>query len=190
MDTEEIQSGLKGWLKNLPNKLTLARVLIIPLMCVLYPWDAEFLNYFCAFLFALGAITDFLDGYIARKMDNVTKLGAIFDPISDKLLVAAALVLLTGAGVLSSWITVLILSRELAVSGLRLAAAEQGLSIQVSSFGKIKTAFQDVAIVLLLSQNISYSQVGMITLWVSILFSYYSAYQYGSKFWEESREHL
>ncbi len=187
MDTESSRSGLKGWLKNLPNKLTLARVLIIPLMCLLYPWDIEILNYLCALLFALGALTDFLDGYIARKMDNVTKIGEIFDPISDKLLVASALIILTDAGVLAGWITVLILCRELAVSGLRLAAAEQGLSIKVSGFGKIKTAFQDVAIILLLSKSAPYHTAGILTLWISILFSYYSAYQYGIKFWEHAR---
>lgn len=190
MDSEVNESGLKGWMKNLPNKLTLARVLIIPLMCLLYPWDVEFLNYACALLFAVGALTDFLDGYIARKMNNVTKLGEIFDPISDKLLVAAAVVILTEAGVLAGWITVLILCRELAVSGLRLAAAEQGMSIKVSGFGKIKTALQDAAIVLLLTKSAPYHPIGMVILWVSILFSYYSAYLYGSKFWEQSREHL
>lgn len=187
MDQKTSNSGLKNWLKHLPNKLTLARVLIIPLMCLLYPWDYELLNYLCAGLFAIGAISDFLDGYIARKMDNVTKIGAIFDPISDKLLVASALILLTDAGVLAGWITVLILCRELAVSGLRLAAAETGISINVSGFGKIKTAFQDVAIVLLLSKSAQYHTVGMLTLWISILFSYFSAYQYGTKFWENSR---
>lgn len=190
MDQDKGTRGTGSWLKNLPNKLTLFRVLIIPVMCLLYPWDMEFLNYFCAFLFAIGAITDFLDGYIARKMNSVTKIGEIFDPISDKLLVAAALVILTDANILSGWITVLILSRELAISGLRLAAVEQGFSIKVSSFGKIKTALQDVAIVLLLCKLPQYATIGMLTLWVSIGFSYYSGYQYWIKFWDATRRQI
>ncbi len=187
MDQEAQKQGSNSWLKDLPNKLTLFRVLLIPVICLLYPWDMEFLNYFCAFLFAVGAITDFLDGYIARKMNSVTKIGEIFDPISDKLLVAAAVVILTDAGILSGWITVLILSRELAISGLRLAAVEQGFSIKVSSFGKIKTALQDIALVLLLCKVPQYATIGMLVLWVSIGFSYYSAYQYWTKFWAEAR---
>jgi len=186
-DMDASNSSMREWLRNLPNKLTLFRMAIIPLMCLLYPWDLQFLHVFCAFLFSIGAISDFLDGYLARKLDNVTKIGEVLDPISDKLLVAAALVLLTDAGVLSGWITVVVLSREMAISGLRLAAAEQGISIKVSSFGKIKTALQDVGIALLLTRFPDYHTSGMVVLWVSILFSYYSAYQYWNKYWEQSR---
>lgn len=189
MDQDTDTAGTRTWLKNLPNKLTLFRVMIIPVICLLYPWDMQFLNYFCALLFGIGAVTDFLDGYIARKMNSVTKIGEVLDPISDKLLVAAAVVILTDADVLSGWITVLILSRELAISGLRLAAVEQGFSIKVSSFGKIKTALQDTALFLLLCKLPQYATFGMVILWASIGFSYYSAYQYWTKFWEESRRH-
>ncbi len=190
MDTEVQNDGWKETLRNLPNKLTLFRIAVIPLLCLLYPWDFKILNLLAAALFGLGAITDFLDGYLARRMNNVTKIGEILDPISDKLLVMAALVVMTDADVLSGWITVLILARELGISGLRLASAEQGYSIKVSSFGKIKTAFQDVAIALLLTRLEQYHSLGMILLWVSILFSYYSAYQYVEKFWAQSHDNF
>ena len=127
MDIDTQNSSLKETLRNLPNKLTLFRILVIPVMCVLYPWDFKILNLLTAGLFSLGAITDFLDGYLARRMNNVTKIGEILDPISDKLLVCSALVVMTDSEVLSGWITVLVLCRELAVSGLRLASAEQGV---------------------------------------------------------------
>ncbi|MCX6127592.1 MAG: CDP-diacylglycerol--glycerol-3-phosphate 3-phosphatidyltransferase, partial [Proteobacteria bacterium] len=129
----------KHWMKNLPNKLTLFRILVIPILCFLYVWNFKALNYLAAILFALGAITDFLDGYIARLTNNVTKIGEILDPISDKLLITAALVVLTEAQIMGAWIVLLVICREIAISGLRLAASEQGFSIKVSGFGKIKT---------------------------------------------------
>ncbi len=188
MDNEK--QDLKHWMRNLPNKLTLFRIAIIPVICFLYIWDFRPLNYLTAALFAVGAITDFLDGYIARKTNNVTRIGEVLDPISDKLLITAALVLLTEAKILGGWITILILCREIGISGLRLAASEQGISIKVSSFGKIKTAFQDVAIVLLLVRIDEYHLWGMLLLWISVGFSYFSAWQYWNKFWQHTRHHF
>ena len=137
---------------------------------------------------AIGALTDFFDGYLARKMNSVSKIGEILDPISDKILVAAALVVLVGGGVLSAWIAVLILSRETAVSGLRMAAAEQGFSIKVSSLGKIKTLLQDLSLTLLLTREPDIETIGMMILWVSIGFAYVSGYEYWTKFWERNKD--
>ena len=179
------------WLRNLPNKLTAFRVLIIPVLCALYSWNYSILNMLCAGLFAVGAITDFLDGYLARKMNSVTKLGEILDPISDKLLVLSALVIMVGADVLSAWIAVLVLCREIAVSGLRLVASEQGFSIKVSGFGKIKTFLQDISITFLLTRiEGDVQRIGMIAFWASVVFSYFSAYEYWTKFWERNKEQL
>lgn len=187
MDTQKEE--FQAWLKNLPNKLTLFRVAVIPLLCVLYPWNYTPLNILCAAVFGVAAITDFLDGYLARKMNSVTKIGELLDPISDKLLVSSALVILVGGDVLSAWIAVVILCRELAVSGLRLAAAEQGFSIKVSYFGKIKTTLQDIALTMLMTRiEGDIRTVGVIALWASIIFSYFSAYEYWTKFWERNRE--
>lgn len=185
---ENQTAEVKSWLKNLPNKLTFFRIAVIPFICALYPWDIKILNIVCAVIFALGALTDFFDGYLARKMNSVSKIGEILDPISDKLLVGAALVVMVGGGVLSAWIAVLILSRETAVSGLRLAAAEQGFSIKVSNLGKIKTMLQDLSLTLLLTRAPDIETIGMMILWVSIGFSYVSGYEYWSKFWERNRD--
>lgn len=188
MDKETQKTEVKAWLKNLPNKLTFFRILVIPFLCVLYPWDLKVLHYTCAAIFAVGALTDFFDGYLARKMNSVSKIGEILDPISDKLLVGAALVVMVGYGPLSAWIAVLIMSRETAVSGLRLAAAEQGFSIKVSSLGKFKTMLQDLSITILLTREPDVYNIGMMILWLSIGFSYVSAYEYWTKFWEKNRD--
>jgi CDP-diacylglycerol--glycerol-3-phosphate 3-phosphatidyltransferase len=188
MDNDK--QDLKMWMRNLPNKLTLFRIAVIPVIAFLYIWDIRPLNYLAAALFAVGAITDFLDGYIARMTNNVTRIGEVLDPISDKLLVLAALVILTEAQIIGGWITIIVLCREIGISGLRLAASEQGFSIKVSSYGKIKTAFQDVAIVLLLLRLDEYHVPGMVLLWVSIAFSYFSAWAYWNKFWEHSKHNF
>jgi CDP-diacylglycerol--glycerol-3-phosphate 3-phosphatidyltransferase len=185
---ENQRAEVKSWLRNLPNRLTFFRIAIIPFICVLYSFDFKAFNVICAVIFAIGALTDFFDGYIARKMNSVSKIGEILDPISDKLLVGAALVIMVGGGVLSAWIAVLILSRETAVSGLRMAAAEQGFSIKVSNLGKIKTFLQDLSITLLLLREPNIENIGMMVLWVSIGFSYVSGYEYWSKFWERNKE--
>ena len=188
MDNDK--QDLKLWMRNLPNKLTMFRIAVIPVICFLSIWDYRPLNMVAAALFAIGAITDFLDGYIARLTNNVTRMGEVLDPISDKLLITAALVILAEARVLGGWIAILILCREIGISGLRLAASEQGFSIKVSSFGKIKTAFQDVALTLLMTRLDDYHSLGMILLWVSVGLSYFSAWQYWNKFWEHSRHHF
>lgn len=188
MEKETQRIEAKAWLRNLPNKLTFFRIAVIPFICVLFYWDLRVLNFLCAAIFAVGALTDFFDGYLARKMNSVSKIGEILDPISDKLLVGAALVVLVGGDVLSAWIAVLILSRETAVSGLRLAAAEQGFSIKVSNLGKFKTLLQDLAITILLTREANFETIGMMILWLSVAFSYVSGYEYWAKFWERNRD--
>lgn len=188
MEKETQKTEVKAWLKNLPNKLTFFRIAVIPFICILFAFDIRVLNLLCAGIFAVGALTDFFDGYLARKMNSVSKIGEILDPISDKLLVGAALVVLVGGGVLSAWIAVLILSRETFISGLRLAGAEQGFSIKVSNLGKIKTMLQDFALFLLLTREPDIESIGMMILWLSVGFSYVSGYEYWRKFWERNRD--
>ncbi|MFW7377542.1 MAG: CDP-diacylglycerol--glycerol-3-phosphate 3-phosphatidyltransferase [Oligoflexus sp.] len=170
-------------LKTLPNKLTAARVAAIPFLLILYPWEIPVLRGLSAMIFLAAAATDYFDGYIARKYGGVTRLGAVLDPISDKILVASAIILLTYTQQLPAWISTLILCREIAVSGLRLAATEYQMTIEVSQTGKYKTAVQDAAIVLLMLSLPSLQVPGMILIWVSIALSYFSAYQYWTGFW-------
>ena len=163
------------------------RVGVVPIILILYPWDVQGLKVFCSILFGIAAWTDFFDGYLARKYDGVTKIGALLDPISDKVLVASAIILLTNGGIMPAWIAALIICREIAVSGLRLAAMEQRFTIEVNNYGKWKTAVQDLAIGFLMCSLDDFYVPGMVLLWISIGLSFYSAYMYWAKYWELSR---
>lgn len=129
----------KEHVMNLPNKLTLARIVMIPLCVTLiclhaYPWAAA--------VFALAAVTDFLDGYLARKNHQVTVFGKFADPVADKLLVLTAMIALTAQSLLPAWAVCVVAARELAVDGLRLVAAGRQNVVAASILGKIKTNLQ------------------------------------------------
>ena len=182
-------------MKNLPNYLTMARIAIIPVLVYFYQYESLTYKAFCAFLFLSASITDYYDGYLARKYDLGTKLGEILDPIADKLLVCCCLVLLTYSKVVAPWIVCIILSREFYINALRNYAAKKDWSLQVSQSGKVKTFFQDAAIFCLLINerflDINWPTIGTIGLWTSVVFSLYSAYFYTIKFkeqWEKSQE--
>ena len=136
---------------NLANKLTVIRVILVPifLLCMstnIIPYG----TLIATIIFILASLTDKLDGYIARSRNQVTNFGKFMDPLADKLLVTAALITLVGINIIPAWIAVIIISREFAVSGLRSVAAAEGHVIAASNWGKIKTVFQMLAIVLLL----------------------------------------
>ncbi len=173
------------WLKNLPNKLTIARILCIPLLLLIYPISSK-LHVFCAIVFALAALTDWLDGYLARRYGNVTPLGALLDPIADKMLIASSLVLLSYGGVLPPILAGLIIARDIGINGIRLMALEQGQKILVSDFGKLKTAVIAVAtFCLIINQplfNLPMREIGMVGMWVGLGLSLYSGWNYGHEF--------
>lgn len=144
---------------NLPNKLTIIRIILIPVFIAVYFINAIPYNYLiAAAVFAIAAFTDFLDGYIARKYNLVTNLGKFLDPIADKVLVAAALIIMLvvpegGAAILPAYCAIfiaVILARELIISGFRMVAAAKGKVLAADKAGKIKTFTQDIAIVVLL----------------------------------------
>ena len=144
---------------NLPNKLTVTRIIMIPLFVAVYFITAIPVNYLlAAIIFALAAFTDFLDGYIARKYNLVTDLGKFLDPVADKVLVAAALIVMLvvpkgGAPILPEYCAIfvaIILARELIISGFRMVAASKGKVLAADKSGKIKTFTQDIAICVLL----------------------------------------
>ena len=170
---------------NLPTKLTLSRIIMIPLFVAAYYITAiKGTFYISAGIFALAAVTDFLDGYLARKYNQITDLGKFLDPIADKVLVSTALILLlvppTGV-VLMPWyasiFVAVILARELIVSGFRLVAAGKGKVISADKSGKIKTFFTDISIIVLLvsaeispvSEMNTINLIGFIMLGVSAL---------------------
>lgn len=139
---------------NLPNKLTILRIVMIPVFMAFFFLTMIPYNYFiAAIVFVLAAATDFLDGYIARKYHLVTNLGKFLDPIADKVLVSTALILMVDAILppLFSIAVAVILARELIVSGFRMVAASRGLVLAADKIGKVKTVFQDLAIFVLLA---------------------------------------
>ncbi|HQD50324.1 MAG TPA: CDP-diacylglycerol--glycerol-3-phosphate 3-phosphatidyltransferase [Defluviitaleaceae bacterium] len=138
---------------NLPNKLTILRVVMIPLflLILLTNWLPDPQKRIIAvIIFALASFTDYLDGYIARKNNLVTNFGKFMDPLADKLLVTSALISLVELGDLSAWIAILIISREFIITGFRLIAASDGIVIAASWWGKIKTVSQMLMIIIVL----------------------------------------
>ncbi len=145
---------------NLANKITLARIFLVPVFMLVLLNRIPFGEYIAAFIFVLAASTDGLDGYIARSRKQITKLGKFMDPLADKLLVSAALISLVQLFKIPAWIAVVIISREFAVSGLRSVAAAEGIVIAASKYGKIKTVLQIIAIVAILLDDLIISIIG------------------------------
>lgn len=145
---------------NLANKLTLLRMLLVPIFLIFIAInEIPYGTFIATFIFVIASITDKLDGYIARSRNQITNFGKFMDPLADKLLVTAALISLVEFRVVPSWAAVIIIAREFAVSGLRTIAASEGKVIAASWWGKIKTVIQIVAIILLLIEvNISQSK--------------------------------
>lgn len=136
---------------NLANKLTLIRIFLVPVFLLFMATkDIPYGSFIATFIFILAAVTDKLDGYVARSRNQITNFGKFMDPLADKLLVTAALISLVELHVVPGWAAVVIIAREFAVSGLRSIAAAQGRVIAASWWGKIKTVIQIIAIILLL----------------------------------------
>ncbi len=137
---------------NLPNKLTIMRIILIPFFVffLLTPYFEGYGNYIAAAIFIIASLTDLLDGKIARKYDLVTNFGKFMDPLADKLLVCAAMICLIESGQLSAWIVIIIISREFIISGFRLVASDNGVVIAASYWGKFKTTFQMLMIIVLI----------------------------------------
>lgn len=127
---------------NWPNRITLARIVLVPVFMGCFFATFPYSNWLSAAVFALAAFTDGLDGHIARKYNLITNLGKFLDPLADKLLITAALICLVEAGQVSSWAAVIIVSREFAVTGLRIIGASRGIVIAASKLGKYKTVSQ------------------------------------------------
>jgi CDP-diacylglycerol--glycerol-3-phosphate 3-phosphatidyltransferase len=147
---------------NVPNVLTLLRILAVPVLVVALLDETPDGDVIAAAVFALAALTDGLDGYIARRRKEVTTFGKLMDPLADKLLVIAALISLVSLNRLDAWIAMVIIAREIAVTGLRSLAAEQGVVIAASWLGKLKTLLQVAAIICLIAFDPS-------PVWVDVL---------------------
>ncbi len=146
---------------NLANKLTIVRILLVPIFMLFLMLEIPFGDNIAAGIFILAALTDTLDGHIARSRNQITKFGKFMDPLADKLLVSAALISLVEMGKIPAWIVVVIIAREFAVTGLRVLAASEGITIAANWWGKIKTITQIIAIVSLLVNNYPFYKLGI-----------------------------
>jgi CDP-diacylglycerol---glycerol-3-phosphate 3-phosphatidyltransferase len=181
---------------NIPNILTMTRIAAIPLMAVLLLSPSQPAGLWATIVFSLASITDWLDGYLARRMGIVTIFGKFLDPIADKLIVMAALIMILPYGRVPAWMVLVILGREIIITGLRGIASSEGIVIQASNLGKFKTIFQLVAIIGLLLHydynwlfglehqlvHVNMHNVGMFFLWIATLLTVWSGVDYLARF--------
>jgi CDP-diacylglycerol--glycerol-3-phosphate 3-phosphatidyltransferase len=173
---------------NLPNALTLLRIFLVPVLVVVLLTRADGHVFLGTAIFGLAVLTDYLDGYLARRRNEVTRLGILLDPLADKLLTAAAYLSLVELDAVPAWMVMIILGREFVVTGLRNVAAGRGLLIPASGLGKGKMVAQVVSIfLLLLARKYPILQrPGMAVLWVVVVLAFVSAVDYFRLFWREA----
>lgn len=182
--------NLKGpgfW--NLPNTLTVVRIALVPVMVLVMrenPTPME--NYLACFIFVAAMITDIVDGYLARKWNLVSPVGAYLDPMADKLMTATVLIMLIPLGRVSAALVAVLLCRELAITGLRGIASQEGILLPADTLGKVKTAYQSTGIgMLLFHEDFLFFDVhsaGVVVLWIGALFAVLSAADYFIKFFK------
>ena len=166
---------------NLPNKLTVLRVIMIPFFVIalmLEGGNNQMYRYIAAAIFVIASFTDFLDGNIARKYGLVTNFGKFMDPLADKLLVCSALICLIELDQLPAWMVLIIISREFIISGFRLVASDNGVVIAASYWGKWKTVFQMVSVILLIVNIEALSMLTNIALWIALALTVISLVDY------------
>lgn len=170
---------------NLPNKLTLFRVVLIPFFVffLLTPYFEGYGNYIAVAIFIVASITDFLDGKIARKYNLVTNFGKFMDPLADKLLVCSALICLIQLELIPAWVVIIIIAREFIISGFRLVASDNGVVIAASYWGKFKTAFQMLTVIVLILNipNKVFTILGTVLIYVSLTLTVISLIDYIAK---------
>ncbi|MGD8740600.1 MAG: CDP-diacylglycerol--glycerol-3-phosphate 3-phosphatidyltransferase [Desulfobacterales bacterium] len=165
-----------------PNQLTLFRIAAVPIIIILLLFPNRICTFIAALLFSAAAITDYLDGFLARKRGQVTTLGKVMDPVADKLLVSSAFIMLASLGWVPAWIACIIIGRELAVTGLRNIIAEKGEDLSASNLGKYKTGFQIAAIIPLMIHypfwGLKVQIIGTLFLWGALVFTIWSGADY------------
>ena len=170
---------------NLPNKLTLFRVILIPFFVffLLAPYFEGYGNYIAVAIFIVASLTDMLDGKIARKYNLVTNFGKFMDPLADKLLVCSAMICLISTGQLEAWIVIIIIAREFIISGFRLIASDNGIVIAASYWGKFKTTFQMLMVIVLILNipNQFFTVLGTILTYIALALTIISLIDYIAK---------
>ena len=166
---------------NLPNKLTVLRVIMIPFFVIALMMEGgnnQTYRMIATAIFVIASLTDFLDGNIARKYNLVTNFGKFMDPLADKLLVCSALICLIELGQLPAWMVLIIISREFIISGFRLVASDNGVVIAASYWGKWKTVFQMISVILLILNIEALSMVTTLALWIALALTVISLIDY------------
>lgn len=168
---------------NIANKITLFRVLLIPLFMIVLYSSLDNSHIIAGIIFIFASLTDTLDGYLARSRDLVTDFGKFVDPLADKILVSAALIALVDLDKIPGWIVVIIIAREFTITGFRVLAASAGITIAASPLGKFKTITQLLAIILILFDNFPFDSIPMdrIMIYLALIFTVVSGIDYIKK---------
>ena len=168
---------------NTPNKLTIARIIMIPFFVAFLMYDitGNADKWIALAIFVIASLTDTLDGYLARKYHLVTNFGKFMDPLADKLLVCSALICFTATGQLAAWITIIIIAREFIISGFRLVASDNGVVIAASYWGKFKTTFQMIAIILMILHIPALDWLTQACIWIALILTIVSLVDYLAK---------
>ena len=188
----DISMSTKREIFNLPNSITLARISVVPFLFFLLMSPGPFWSLVLAALFVLASITDFLDGFVARRYNMITTMGKFLDPLADKLIVNSAMILMIPIGRIEPWIVVIIIMRDLIIDGIRSIASSEGIYIQASILGKQKTLAQLFAVTALMIHypffGINAHLVGMVILYIAFLLTLYSGADYFIKFYRWVRK--
>jgi CDP-diacylglycerol---glycerol-3-phosphate 3-phosphatidyltransferase len=167
---------------NIPNSLTVARCAAVPFVAFLLVFTGYWWNLVACIVFVVASITDLVDGYLARRLDLESTIGAFLDPLADKLLVMTCMIMLVPLDRIPAWMVVIFLAREISVTALRGIAASEGIIIAAGSLGKYKTAFQTVALGFLIYHwnefGVNVHSVGIVLMWIALVYALASGYKY------------
>ena len=179
---------------NLPNQITISRIAVVPILILLLMFPGIWTCFFAGLLFTIAACTDLVDGYLARKDNQITRFGTFLDPLADKILVSSMLVMLVQNGWVPGWIAIVIICRDIMVTGLRAVAADQGVVIAADKYGKLKTVLQLVAIAPLIFHyplfGIPVHPIGMFLLYIALVLTVFSGCNYFFNFYRDWKKRL
>ena len=180
---------MKVW--NLPNQLTLSRIVVVPILLALLFWGKEWSCLAAGLLFIAAGLTDLMDGYLARRGNQVTNLGKLLDPLADKVLITSVLIMLVHMGWVNVWVAIIMICRDIMVTGLRAVAADSGVIIAADAYGKIKTVLQMVALLPLIVHyswlGLPFAETGQFLLYIALALTVFSGVNYFLTFFREQR---
>ena len=181
----------RATIRNIPNLLTVLRIFSIPVIVLFLTSPGPLASFLAALIFGIASCTDILDGYLARQQKAETAIGKLLDPMADKLLILSGMIMLIPLGRIPAWIVVLIIGREVAITGLRGIASAEGVVIAASSLGKAKMIFQSLSLGGLMLHyeylGINFHVLGMILLWIALVITLWSGIDYFWRFYKKYR---